>query len=711
MGASDWFSATAMFILFRETLEAAVILSVLLQFLKKTNSEHCKKHVWWGAGLGLAVAILVGVVFLIIYYTLDKEVFSGKGEQIFEGVVLTIATVMITVLGFAMLKMMAMQAKFERKLAAMAEKNLAGKQGKAMFIIAFTSVVREGIEAVLFLTGVGVDNPKAIPIAGVVGIILGIIVGYILFFSLKFTNLKWFFYISTAILLIIAAGLFRQAIHEFQESEEEEAGEEEDDNYKWFNKPLWNACSCCDDDDKGFWELLKAIVGWTCDPTFMELIAYISYWIVVACIFAWKLHKGTLTQYSDVAGLPVTRADVPDEDACGDAAGYKTNDKDEASTRIDMPVTAMFILFRETLEGAVILSVLLQFLKKTNTERCKKHVWWGAGLGLAVAILFGIIFLIIYHTLDKQVFNGRGQQIFEGTICVIATVMITVLAFGMLKMMAIQAKYERKLAALAETNIAGKQGKAMFVIAFTSVVREGIEAVLFMTGVGVDNAKAVPIAGVVGIILGIIVGYVLFFGLKYTNLKWFFYISTAVLLIIAAGLFRNAIHEYQEAGAFGKPYVDDTAETGGTRRLLQSDEAGEVEEHYKWYNKPLWNTCGCCSDDDKGFFELLKAIAGWTCKPTFMELIAYVGYWIVVAGIFAWKWHKGTLTEYSDVAGLPVTRADVPADGGDADLDAVKVNDKEEAAARHDMPTIAVLAAESRPIEARTSTIPTAPVA
>jgi high-affinity iron transporter len=64
------------------------------------------------------------------------------------------------------------------------EGNTAFTVTYALFIIAFTAVLREGIESVLFLAGVGVDTPwKAIPLGGIVGAILGLALGYLLFFG------------------------------------------------------------------------------------------------------------------------------------------------------------------------------------------------------------------------------------------------------------------------------------------------------------------------------------------------------------------------------------------------------------------------------------------------------------------------------------------------------------------------------------------------
>jgi FTR1 family protein len=72
--------------------------------------------VWLGAGLGFLISLFFAAIFIAIYYSLDKEVFSGKSEMIFSGVISLIASVMITILAFGMLKMMALQDKWTRKL-------------------------------------------------------------------------------------------------------------------------------------------------------------------------------------------------------------------------------------------------------------------------------------------------------------------------------------------------------------------------------------------------------------------------------------------------------------------------------------------------------------------------------------------------------------------------------------------------------------------
>jgi high-affinity Fe2+/Pb2+ permease len=171
---TDLFSISAMFILFRETLEACVIISVMLQlcmklklmqlrkwgrhlsvacifwavprkayaqarrtcgYLKIPTFRHslgriCTMHVsaktmcmlavWLGAIGGLLLAIVIGVIFIVIFYVAQQTVFQGDGKNIFEGILLLIASFMITFLAFAMLKIRGYEEKWQAKLEASA---------------------------------------------------------------------------------------------------------------------------------------------------------------------------------------------------------------------------------------------------------------------------------------------------------------------------------------------------------------------------------------------------------------------------------------------------------------------------------------------------------------------------------------------------------------------------------------------------------------
>lgn len=111
----------------------------------------------------------------------------------YEGAFSLIASVIISVVGAALLRIGKMQEKWRVKLAEALEAPVGKKIGKiawvrrilekyAIFILPFITVLREGIEAIVFVAGVtfGV-SAKSVPLPVVVGLIFGIFVGYLLY--------------------------------------------------------------------------------------------------------------------------------------------------------------------------------------------------------------------------------------------------------------------------------------------------------------------------------------------------------------------------------------------------------------------------------------------------------------------------------------------------------------------------------------------------
>lgn len=76
---------------------------------------------------GCGVALVVGIIFIIIFYVAQNSVFSGNGKTIFEGLLMLVASYLITLLGFAMLKIRGYEAKWERKLQRQAAAQAAAQ--------------------------------------------------------------------------------------------------------------------------------------------------------------------------------------------------------------------------------------------------------------------------------------------------------------------------------------------------------------------------------------------------------------------------------------------------------------------------------------------------------------------------------------------------------------------------------------------------------
>ena len=76
--------------------------------------------VWIGALLGLAIAFVAAVVFICLFWVAKNKAFSGAGQTIFEGFMFLIASYLITIVAFAMLKFKNYEKKLEAKLMAAA---------------------------------------------------------------------------------------------------------------------------------------------------------------------------------------------------------------------------------------------------------------------------------------------------------------------------------------------------------------------------------------------------------------------------------------------------------------------------------------------------------------------------------------------------------------------------------------------------------------
>lgn len=255
-------------------------------------------------------------------------------------------------------------------------------------------------------------------------------------------------------------------------------------------------------------------------------------------------------------------------------------------------------------------------------------MWIGAISGVGLAFLLGVGFIVAFYVANTQVFSGKGQALFKGFIFYVAIVLVTFVAIKMLSFYNMEKKWKYKLRVMmAEKKTAERKNKwSMCFLAFSATLREGIEAVLFLTGVSSgDSVKAVIIPSLIGAVLGILAGLVVFYlGKSIRSLKWFFIASTGFLLLIAAGMTQNGTAAFQAAGWFGNtfPY-----------------------ERVPWSNRILWDTNSCCNPDTNNFWSLIRALFGYQSMPTNIQLLYYCLFWAVVVAGLVFRWKMGKLTD------------------------------------------------------------------
>ncbi|CAH02720.1 high-affinity iron permease FTR1 [Kluyveromyces lactis] len=316
MAANKVFNVAVFFVVFRECLEAAVIVSVLLSFLKQSigsndmaTYKRLRMHVWIGVVAGFIICMAIGGGFIGAYYRYENDIF-GSAEDLWEGVFCIIATLMISVMGIAMLRVNKMQAKWRVKIAkAMLEvpKDRRKKWSLkywatrySMFLLPFITVLREGLEAVVFVAGAGIttkdSKATAYPLPVVIGLIAGIIVGTLLYYGTSKSSLQIFLVISTCVLYLIASGLFSRGVwyfdnYYFNKKTGGDASESGDGNGSYNILRTVYHVNCCNPELDNGWDIFNSLLGWQNTGYLSSILAYNLYWLVLMIVIGLMMYE------------------------------------------------------------------------------------------------------------------------------------------------------------------------------------------------------------------------------------------------------------------------------------------------------------------------------------------------------------------------------------------------------------------------------------
>ncbi|GAB4564766.1 MAG: FTR1 family protein [Anaerolineae bacterium] len=253
---------SALLITLREGMEAALIVGIVLGVLTRLGQQRLKAAVWLGVGAAAVLSIVAGAILLAIGVR-----FEGTLEEAFEGTTMLLAAAMLTWMIFWMKHhghQIARELESETQAAV-------GRGQKALFGLAFFAVLREGLETVLFLAAAMFQGDTASTLwGGLLGLAIAVGLGVLLFKSSLRLNLRAFFNVTGLLLLLVAAGLVAHGVHELQE-----AG--------WlpvFIEHVWDTNPILDENGS-LGAFLKALFGYNGNPSLLEVVAYITYLIVV----------------------------------------------------------------------------------------------------------------------------------------------------------------------------------------------------------------------------------------------------------------------------------------------------------------------------------------------------------------------------------------------------------------------------------------------
>ncbi|KAG0241357.1 high-affinity iron permease [Mortierella sp. GBAus27b] len=299
-----------------------------------------------------------------------------------------------------------------------------------------------------------------------------------------------------------------------------------------------------------------------------------------------------------------------------------------------------FIMFRETTEAAIIVSVLLAFIRQVIVDdpalyrRLKWHVWIGVMIGLVISLIIGGAFIAIWNTVANNVFAAH-EELWEGTFALIACVMITVMALAMLKSQDMQEKWRGKLSQtmdnMDQKESIGKRSRkyALLILPMVTVLREGLEAMIFVGGVTFSTeAKSIPLAAICGLLAGALLGFIIYKGGNQLTLHRFFVASTCFLLLIAAGLFAKSINAY-EMDKWNKIVGGDV------------DDAGSFDPRVNVWALNYGNP----KDPNSGFAAFCNSVVGWNNIASIGTITGYCLYWVgIIAAVIYMKIKRSRTT-------------------------------------------------------------------
>jgi len=196
------------------------------------------------------------------------------------------------------------------------------------------------------------------------------------------------------------------------------------------------------------------------------------------------------------------------------------------------------LAFREVLEAAIITSIILAYLARANRKDLSMFVWLGVSLATALSLVSGLLVWLMYGVLSRPT-----QVLFEGTAAIIAVVVLTSMILWL-------ATKGRDIRENIETRVApfAKRGAGFALASFSYVVvfREGLETVLFLTAFVVNNPVGTAIGALSGLLASVALSYGIFaIGMR-IDLQRFFYFTSVLLVLLAAGLAGYGVHELIE---------------------------------------------------------------------------------------------------------------------------------------------------------------------
>ncbi|MCC7452097.1 MAG: FTR1 family protein [Anaerolineae bacterium] len=201
-------------VIFREGLEAVLVLAALLGYLRASQSQSLGRYIFFGVGLAILASVFS---WLIVHYLVR---ITPLAREVLEAVISLIAVGVLFWVNFWLIRRLD-QKRWMEFMRARAWSAMASGSAIGLVILGFTAVYREGLETALFYEVLALmsANMEIYLFAGfVAGVVALAAITWVILKTSRRLPIQRFFQVTVTLIMVLSVAFLGSAVHSFQES-------------------------------------------------------------------------------------------------------------------------------------------------------------------------------------------------------------------------------------------------------------------------------------------------------------------------------------------------------------------------------------------------------------------------------------------------------------------------------------------------------------